>query len=78
MQQQCYEYPVEELEVPRFKRMKPRVGIQYQTKVPKASIIALDKYESNRPIPSRLSTDYAHLTAQEVDEYQKGPIKGEL
>jgi hypothetical protein len=77
MQQQCYECPAEELVMPRFKRMKPRVGIQYQTKVPKASL-PFDKYESNRPIPSQLSKEYAHLTSQEVDDYQKGCDKGEL
>ena len=76
--QQCYEHPAEELVVPRFKRMKPRVGIQYQTKVAKAPVVSLsDKYESTRPVPSLLSTEYAHLTEHEVKEYQDGH-KGEL
>ena len=75
--QQCYDHPSVELEeAPRFKRMKPRVGIQYQTKVSKGPLPS-DQYESTRPIPSQQSTEYAHLTEKEVKEYQEGH-KGEL
>ncbi len=57
-------------EEPRFKKMKPRVGSQYQIKVPKAPSYHLggcSTYESDRPAPNKLSTEYTHLTLEEVE-----------
>lgn len=82
--QQCHDdHPSDDLveqETPRFRKMKPRVGVQYQQKVSKAPL-AFDQYESTRPNASKLSMEYAHLTEQEVKEYQQGHHcnhKGEL
>jgi hypothetical protein len=63
-------------EEPRFKKMKPRVGSQYQIKVPKAPCYhhhlgGCSKYESVRPAPNKLSTEYTHLTMEEVETSEK-------
>lgn len=59
-------------EAPRFKKMKPRVGNQYQTKVPKS--VASDPYEPNRPLPDKLSAEYPDVRLKDIEMIDMDPV----
>jgi hypothetical protein len=52
-------------EAPRFKKMKPRVGHQYQTRVPKS--VPSAPYAPNRPAPDKLSAEYPDARLKDID-----------
>jgi hypothetical protein len=48
---------------PRFQRLKPRVGSQFQHRVPKEP---METYEPLRPRPDLMPKDYDHVMQSEV------------
>jgi len=51
---------------PKFKKMKPRVGSYYQTKVPRFQVQAARKYQSFRPVAEKMSIQHDHLSNEDL------------
>ncbi len=57
---------------PQFPRFKPRIGTQYQSKVPRLLKGRDESTASSRPKPDQMSTEIHHLTMLEVQEARGG------
>ncbi|KAL7558921.1 hypothetical protein ACA910_015498 [Epithemia clementina (nom. ined.)] len=60
-----------------YRRRFPKLGSQFQAKVPKKTSTTI-KYETERPIPIRMSSDLPHMTEEEASVYTNSNSASEL
>ena len=51
-----------------YRRRFPKLGSQFQAKVPKKTSI-VQPYETKRPVPVRMSSQISHMIEEEASEY---------